>query len=328
MHRYEDLLAEARTAAEAARVRARRSVNTELVQMYWHIGKLILARQHQEGWGTGVVARLAADLGAHFPHQRGFSYRNLVRTPKMAHTWPALITHRPVAQLPWRHVTVLLDKLDTRAERDFYATEAVRNGWSRAQLNLAIRQRLHVPQGSAPIAHDVRLPDDSPALEELAGDPYRLDFLRLDDDERVDRADGEAIAARTVRYLTGLGTGFAFVGCRHPVPAAHGPDVVDLLFYHLRLHRYVAFAIDVKGDRGAQLGKLAAHTKVIDDLLCDPARDGTTLGVLIEARHGRATYAPQPLPDAQLLPSEEDLSRVIHAVTGPLDPVPSFDGTA
>ncbi|MFD9905660.1 PDDEXK nuclease domain-containing protein [Streptomyces sp. NPDC059063] len=328
MHRYEDLLAEAKATADAARVRARRAVNTELVQMYWHIGKLILARQHAEGWGTGIVARLAADLGATFPQQRGFSYRNLVQTPKMAHTWPALITHRPVAQLPWRHITVLLDKLHTRAERDFYATEAVRNGWSRAHLNLAIRQRLHVPQSTAPVRQDVTLPDGSPALDELASDPYRLDFLRLDDEERLDRADGEAIAARTIRYLTGLGTGFAFVGCRHPVPAAHGPHVVDLLFYHLRLHRYLAFALDVQGDRGRHLGRLAAHTKAIDDLLRDPARDNTTLGVLIESRYGRATYAPVPLPESQLIPTEEDLSRVVRAVTDPLEPVPSFDGTA
>ncbi|MGW2642184.1 DUF1016 N-terminal domain-containing protein [Streptomyces sp. NPDC001348] len=49
---------------------------------------------------------------------------------KMARTWPEPIVQQPAAQLPWGHVTVLMDKLETRSELDFYATEAVRNGWS------------------------------------------------------------------------------------------------------------------------------------------------------------------------------------------------------
>ncbi|MEV0320685.1 DUF1016 N-terminal domain-containing protein [Streptomyces sp. NPDC050659] len=83
-------------------------MNTELVQMHWQIGKLILARQEQESWGTKDVSRLAADLKATIPNQRGFSRSNLMYMHKMARTW-----------------------------LDFYATEAVRNGWSRVLLDRA-----------------------------------------------------------------------------------------------------------------------------------------------------------------------------------------------
>ena len=120
---YSDLLGEIRETIVGARIRAQRAVNTELVQMYWQIGKISLARQEQEGWGTKVVARLAADLKTAFPNQRGFSRSNLMYMHKMARTWPEPIVQQPVGQLPWGHVTVLMDKLDTRSELDFYVTE-------------------------------------------------------------------------------------------------------------------------------------------------------------------------------------------------------------
>lgn len=95
------------------------------------------------------MARLAADLKAAFPNQRGFSRRNLIYMRKMARTWPEPMVQQPVAQLPWGHVTVLMDKLETRSELDFYATESVRNGWSRALLDRFIHQNPHLTQGSA-----------------------------------------------------------------------------------------------------------------------------------------------------------------------------------
>ncbi|MEU6993082.1 DUF1016 N-terminal domain-containing protein [Streptomyces sp. NPDC046465] len=92
------------------------------------MGHLILGQQAQEGWGTKVVARLAANLKAAFPNQRGFSRSNLMYTHKMARTWPGPIVQQPVAQLPWGHITVLMTKLETQPELDFYAAQAARNG--------------------------------------------------------------------------------------------------------------------------------------------------------------------------------------------------------
>jgi hypothetical protein len=68
-------------------------------------------RQHAEGWGTRVIDRLATDLRAAFPQMRGLSRRNLVYMRTFAAAYPDLIAQQPVAQLPWGHVTVLLDKL-------------------------------------------------------------------------------------------------------------------------------------------------------------------------------------------------------------------------
>ena len=86
---------------QAARVQAARLVNTELVALYWRIGTLIRQRRAEEGWGTKVVDRLAADLRAAFPGMRGFSPRNLVYMQTFAGPVGGAVAHQPVSQLPW-----------------------------------------------------------------------------------------------------------------------------------------------------------------------------------------------------------------------------------
>jgi predicted nuclease of restriction endonuclease-like (RecB) superfamily len=71
-------LADLRTRVERARQRASLSVNRELVTLYWQIGRDILERQQQQGWGARVIDRLARDLRAAFPDMKGFSPRNNV----------------------------------------------------------------------------------------------------------------------------------------------------------------------------------------------------------------------------------------------------------
>jgi predicted nuclease of restriction endonuclease-like (RecB) superfamily len=65
---YQAFLRSIKTRVQQAQLRAVVAVNKELILLYWYIGKEILARQHKEGWGTGVIERLSTDLHAAFPH--------------------------------------------------------------------------------------------------------------------------------------------------------------------------------------------------------------------------------------------------------------------
>lgn len=99
---------------------AARTVNTELIGLYWQIGRAILDRQASQGWGAKVISRLAADLCAEFPVMRGFSQRNLVYMRTFAAAFPESeqpITQQAVARLPWGHVTVLLDRVGESTAR-------------------------------------------------------------------------------------------------------------------------------------------------------------------------------------------------------------------
>ncbi len=128
---YAELLAAAKDRVRRAHISAARRVNSELVLMYLELGRLILDRQADEGWGTRVIHHLAKDLAAAFPGQRGFSERNLRYCRTAARVFPPPIGQQLAAQLPWGHVMILTDKVDPTDLRLWYAAQAIEHGWSR-----------------------------------------------------------------------------------------------------------------------------------------------------------------------------------------------------
>jgi hypothetical protein len=99
---FPELLKEIKGRIEQAQSRAVFSVNAELVRLYWDIGRLIDERQRNEGWGAGVIPRLARELHNELPEEKGFSERNIKRMLAFhrAYPDPAAIVPHPVAQLP------------------------------------------------------------------------------------------------------------------------------------------------------------------------------------------------------------------------------------
>lgn len=119
---YADWLAELKTRIHTAQQRTALAVNRELVMLYWQIGRDILARQAEQGWGAKVIERLAHDLRTAFPQMKGFSRANLMYMRAFAEAWPdAAIVQQAVGQLPWGHNLVLLTKLKDPQTRIAYA---------------------------------------------------------------------------------------------------------------------------------------------------------------------------------------------------------------
>ena len=107
---YADFLQSLKERVQQAQVRAMLSVNRELVLLYWQIGREILARQQQQGWGAKVVERLSKDLRAAFPEIKGFSRRNLDYIKDFAEAWQdESILQQLVAKIPWGHNVRILD---------------------------------------------------------------------------------------------------------------------------------------------------------------------------------------------------------------------------
>lgn len=158
-----------------ARVRAQRSVNTELIELYWNIGNEILIQRQRQGWGTGVVRQLADDLRAEFPDMTGLSYRNLqyMRALAAAGNDDQPIVQQPAAQLPWGHIMVLIDKLDDVEALRWYAAAAVEYGWTRDVLLNMIKNQSMQRTGVAPSNFTQRLSaPDSELAQQVAKDPY------------------------------------------------------------------------------------------------------------------------------------------------------------
>jgi predicted nuclease of restriction endonuclease-like (RecB) superfamily len=147
---YASFLDALKARIRAAQVKAALAVNAELVLLYWRVGRDILARQEQKGWGARVIDRLSADLHAAFPEMKGFSPRNLKYMRAFAEAWPdEEIVQQAVARLPWGHNVRLLDRIESRDERLWYARQAIEHGWSRAVLEAQIETDLHRRAGKA-----------------------------------------------------------------------------------------------------------------------------------------------------------------------------------
>ena len=181
---YADWLKQLKSDIARAQQRAALAVNGELVQLYGRIGRDILLRQEAQGWGAKVIDRLANDLKDAFPDMRGWSSSNLKYMRFFAQHCPeGRFGQQPADQLPWFHIVTLLTKLETAADREWYAGQAVQQGWSRTTLELSIRNRLRQRQGAAVSNFIALLPSpDSARAHDTLKDPYLFDFRGLGDD--------------------------------------------------------------------------------------------------------------------------------------------------
>ena len=278
---YADWLAELKIRIHAAQQRATLAVNRELVLLYWQIGRDILARQAEQGWGSKVVERLAEDLRAAFPEMKGFSPRNLKYMRAFAEAWPdAEIVQGVLAQLPWYHQLALLDKLPGPETRRWYAAKAIEHNWSRNVLVMQIETRLLERSSKAVTNFELTLPKpESDLARESLKDPYRFDFLGLTD-EAQEREIENALVKHVTDFLIELGAGFAFVGRQVLLDVGGDEFFIDLLFYHLKLRCYVV--IELKGGKfkPEHLGQLSSYLAAVDAQIKHP-QDAPTIGLLL-----------------------------------------------
>jgi predicted nuclease of restriction endonuclease-like (RecB) superfamily len=256
------------------------AITKELVSTNWTIGRLILDRQGSEGWGSKVIDRLALDLKQAFPGTTGFSPRNLKYMRSFAEAWPDLDIVQRVAQLPWRHQIVLIEKLSDPDTRLWYAAAAVEHGWSRDMLVHQIGTRMHERSGKAINNFKTTMPpQDSDLAQQSFSDPYVFDFVAMTD-RRNERELENQLVDHIQKFLLELGQGFAFVG--RQVRLAIGDDefFADLLFYHLKLRAYVVIELKATKFDPGHLGQLGMYMAAVDDLLAH-TDDKPTIGLLL-----------------------------------------------
>ncbi len=266
-----------------SQVRAARAANSELLGLYWSVGRDILDWQEQAGWGSRVIDRLAQDLRAEFPDQRGWSRRNLHYMRSFADAWPTAESFMPqaVAQLPWGQVRVLLDKLSTRQERDWYAATAGEYGWSRDVLAHQVETRLAVRVGSAPSNFAAALPaPDSELAQQLVRDPYVFDHLALSE-RAAERELEQALMDRLQQTLLAFGHGMAFVGRQVRFDVDGDELVLDLLLFNVEQLRHVVVELKIGRFDPAYVGQLGTYVAVVDDRLRRGDRHAPTVGILL-----------------------------------------------
>lgn len=282
---YAATLDDLKKHVHAARLEVQRQVNNELLQLWWRIGRTILDRQAEEGWGSKVLTRLATDLRNEFPSMKGFSRSNLFYMRSFAEAWPDedSIVQRPVGQLPWGHVIELLDKLDDQELRDWYAAKDAHHGWSRPVLQHQITTRLHEREAAAPSNFAGALDQlDSEQAQEITKDPYALQFLAVDSNAS-ERELEQRMLDRILDTMRELGPGLAFAGRQVHFDVDGDDFFVDLLFFHVEQLRYVVIELKVSKFEPRDAGQIGFYVALVDDRLRIPEKHQPTIGILLVA---------------------------------------------
>lgn len=320
---YGPLLAELKSQVRAAQVKAALSVNAQLVWLYWQIGHRIAQQQAKEGWGAGVIPRLASDLHAEFPELKGFSERNLKRMIAFYREYPDVFPIVPqpsallstsnqsltqgaivptpsaqlaaagnlptlVAKLPWFHHVLLMEKVKARATRIWYMQRAIEHGWSYSVLTVQIESQAHKRSGKAVTNFAQTLPPvQSDLAQQVLKDPYTFDFLTLSLEAR-ERELEQGLTEHIQKFLVELGVGFAFVG-RQMHLAIGGEDYyLDLLFYHLKLRCFVVIDLKMEAFKPEFAGKMNFYLTAVDEQMRH-ANDQPTIGLLLCKEKNRLT---------------------------------------
>jgi predicted nuclease of restriction endonuclease-like (RecB) superfamily len=290
---YTLLFADLKQRIEDARYRASLAVNKELVLLYWQLGRKILVKQSDEGWGSKVVAQLAKDLKREFPDMKGFSRTNLMYMRAFAEAWPdESIVQASLGQITWYHNIALLDKLKDRNQRLWYARETVINGWSRSVLVRQIGSELYQRQGDAITNFERLLPQPQSELaQQIVKDPYNFSFLIVGNDA-LERELEQNLIDHIRDFLLELGTGFAFLGSQVPITVDEKEYRMDLLFYHTHLHCYVVIDLKTREFEPEYAGKMNFYIAAVDSMIRREG-DQPTIGIILckSKRKTTAEYA-------------------------------------
>ena len=282
------------------------SVNSELVMLYWSVGKRIregiLGGKRAE-YGQEVVNGLATRLTERYG--RGWSRQNIERMIRFAAWLPDFEKCSPLAsKLTWTNITEQLTISD-QAKRDFYLAFCAHERWSKRTLRAKIAGQLYertlAARGSTEgLSADLAALAEGGTIEPsiVFRDPYVLDFLGLPQEHT--EADLErAILDEMQRFLLELGVGFAFVE-RQKRMTVDGHDYrLDLLLYHITMRCYVAIELKTRPLEPGDYGQMMLYLRWLGAYQRHPG-DASPIGLILCTRKGPEQVALLGLDEGEV----------------------------
>jgi predicted nuclease of restriction endonuclease-like (RecB) superfamily len=262
---YNQLLANVKERIRSAQYAALKAVNTELVGLYWDLGRMIVERQNQAGWGTSVVEQLSQDLRREFPGVTGFSVQNLWYMRQFHMEYREHEKLQPlVGEIAWAHNLAIMSKCKDPLEREFYLRMTRKFGWSKNVLIHQIDNQSYEKSLLGQTNFDQTLTPALRAQAKLAvKDEYTFDFLELGA-EHSERELERALIAKVEDFLRAMGGLFAFMGSQYRLEVDGREFFVDLLLFHRRLRCLVAIELKVGDFQPEFVGKMQFYLATLD----------------------------------------------------------------
>ena len=280
---YDIFLDEIKTTIVDTRIRAAKAVSSELIHLYWSIGRSIAEKQENEGWGKTVVEKLAQDLQQVFQGRSGFSARNLWKMRQFYLEYQSYEKlPQLVAEIPWGHHIELMAKVKEPQEREYYLKSTVEMGWSRNVLLHQIKSDAYQRHQLANKQHnfDKALPAHlAEQADEAMKDVYMLDMLGIAKPV-LERELEQKMVAKIQDVMLELGYGFAFIGNQYRIIANEKEYFVDLLFSNRRLNSLVAVELKIGRFKPEYAGKMNFYLNLLDDFVREPG-ENPSIGIIL-----------------------------------------------
>lgn len=264
---YVSFLKEIKTRIVTARIQAVRAVNNELIKLYWDIGKSIVERQKQFGWGKSVVEQLSRDLTNEYANFEGFSPDNLWRMRMFYLEYrDNSILAQLVPELPWGHNILIMQKVKDNREREYYIKASIKLGWSRNVLlnqikagayEFSLRQKTH----NFPKVLPKYLAEQA---DESIKSVYNLDFLGITK-AAMEREIEKRLVDKIKHFMLELGRGFSFIGNQYRLTLGGNEYFVDLLFFNRHLKCLVAIELKTGKFEPEYAGKMDFYLHLLDE---------------------------------------------------------------
>ena len=278
---YQAFLKEIKGKILKAQYKALKAVNFELIKLNWDIGKSIVEKQEELGWGKSVVETLSKDLQNEFPGIHGFSSQNLWRIRRFYLEYQGNTKLAPmVREIGWSHNIAIFEKCKDDLQKEFYIRMTKKYGWTKSVL-------IHQIESEAYERYLLNQTNFDKALEEkyrhqanlAVKDSYNFDFLELG--EEYDEKKLELGLINSVRsFLLEMGGDFSFIGNQYKLNVDGDEFFIDLLLYHRRLKSLVAIELKTTDFMPEYAGKMQFYLSVLDDKV-KQEDENPSIGIII-----------------------------------------------
>lgn len=263
-----------------AQANALKTVNAELINLYWSIGEYISRKLEQSEWGESVVKELAKYIQQNEPEIKGFSDKNIWRMKQFYATYkdfPKLSTL--LREISWSHNLAIFSRCKTIEEREFYLKLAKQENYSFRELDRQISASLFERTMIGNLKLSTSLRETNQEVTNAFKDSYVFEFLNLPEPHSEDDLQ-RGLIRQIKNFILELGKDFLFIEEEYKLQVGNSDFYIDLLFYHRGLQCLVVFELKADKFKPDHLGQLNFYLEAVDRDVRRP-NENPSIGVLL-----------------------------------------------
>lgn len=273
----------------SSQYQALKAVNKELISLYWDIGKTIVSKQEQFGWGKSIVKNLSNELQNEFVGVKGFSVQNLWNMRQFYLEYKDDLKLQTLSrEIGWSHNVLIFQKCKDTQQREFYIKSVVEFGWTYRILDNNIDNNIFEKFITNQTNFDKTIKENYKHQAKLAvKDEYNFDFLELGESHSEYELE-QGLINKVREFLSQMGTDFTFVGNQYKLEIDNEEYFIDLLLYHRRLKSLIAIELKIGKFKPEYAGKMNFYLSALNDKV-KLADENPSIGIIICKEKNRTT---------------------------------------